>query len=222
MNKKLIIWDFDGVIADTDSAWMKTFYQKVVAEKNYQNSFESFYDMCGGMSVATLKKTFLTLGIELKDDFFEEIKQYFTMLLNTSFPLIENADTTIKNINKTQCLATGTPASRVAWKVALSNLSDIFTEQNSFSSDLVANGKPAPDIFLYAAQKMGFEPKDCIVIEDSFVGLQAAINANMTPVAFVGCPLNNNPKRIEKIKNMGVEHIFADYKNLGMFLNHKI
>ena len=222
MNEKLIIWDFDGVIADTDSVWMKTFYQKIVAEKNYQSSFEELYYMCGGMSIATIKKTFINLGIELKDDFFEEIKQYFTTLLNNNFPLIENADITIKNITKKQCLATGTPASRIAWKVALSNLSDIFNEHNSFSSDLVANGKPAPDIFLYAAEKMGFEPKNCIVIEDSFVGLQAAINAKMTPVAFVGCPLNNNPKRIEKIRQMGVEHIFADYKSLGEFLNHKI
>ena len=220
MQNKLIIWDFDGVIADTDSVWMKTFYQKILAEKNYKSDFETFYDMCGGMSVATIKKTFLNLGIELKDDFFEEIKQYFTELLNKDFPLVKNADTVIKSITKKQCLATGTPASRIAWKVGLSNLSDVFTDKNSFSSDFVEKGKPAPDIFLYAAKQMGTEPKDCIVIEDSFVGLQAAISAGMTPIAFVGCESNNNPKRIEKIKQMGVKHIFADYASLGLFLEN--
>jgi len=220
MQKKLIIWDFDGVIADTDSVWMKIFYQKMIKECGYTQNFEDFYYMCGGMSIITLKKTFQNLGFQIGDSFFEEVKQEFTDTVNANFPLVENADTTIKNINKTQCLATGTPASRISWKVKLSNLEDVFTSKNSFSSELVANGKPAPDIFLYAAQKMGFEPKDCVVVEDSFVGLQAAISANMTPIAFVGCKTNNNQIRIEKIKQMGVKHIFADFIELGKFLEN--
>ena len=136
MKEKLIIWDFDGVIADTDSMWMRAFYKKMVDEKNYKSDFAYFYEMCGGMSIATIKKTFLNLGIEIEDMFFEEIKQFFTDMLNKNFPLVENADKVIKSITKKQCLATGTPSSRVAWKVGLSNLSDVFTEDNSFSSDL--------------------------------------------------------------------------------------
>ena len=97
-------------------------------------------------------------------------------------------------------------------------MSDVFTEDNSFSSDLVEKGKPSPDIFLYAAQKMGFEPERCIVIEDSFVGLQAAISAGMTPVAFIGCQGNDDPDRVEKIKQMGVRYIFSNFKDLGNFI----
>ena len=218
MQHKLIIWDFDGVIADTDSIWMNIFYNKLCTDYNYHMSYEDFYYMCGGMSIITLKKTFQKLGLEIKDDLFEDIKQKFTDILNSNFPLVQNADTVIKSITKPQCLATGTPAARIGWKVKRSNLENVFTKTNAFSSEIVANGKPAPDIFLYAAQKMGFNPQDCIVVEDSFVGLQAAINANMTPVAFVGCQCNNNAKRIEKIKAMGVKHIFADFIELGKFL----
>ena len=218
MQKNLIIWDFDGVIADTDSVWMKMFYQKVVDEKNYQGSFEEFYYMCGGMSMATIKDTFAKIGCELDMDFFACIRDEFTDIVNKNFPLVKNADKVIKGVKKTQCLATGTPASRIAWKVNLSNLSDVFTEENSFSSDFVEKGKPAPDIFLYAAQKMGFAPEECIVVEDSFVGLKAAMNANMTPVAFVGCESNNNQERIEKIKEMGVKYIFSNFDDLGKFI----
>ncbi len=218
MQKKLIIWDFDGVIADTDSVWMKMFYQKVVNEKNYQGSFKELYYMCGGMSVLTIKDTFTKIGIELDMEFFGQIRDAFTDMMNKNFPLVKNADKVIKGITKTQCLATGTPASRIAWKVDLSNLSDVFTDKNSFSSDFVEKGKPAPDIFLYAAEKMGFTPEECVVVEDSFVGLKAAINANMMPIAFVGCEINNNPERIKKIKELGVEHIFESFDDLGMFI----
>lgn len=218
MQKKLIIWDFDGVIADTDSVWMKMFYQKVVNEKNYQGSFKEFYYMCGGMSVFTIKNTFAKIGIELDMEFFGQIRDVFTDMMDKNFPLVKNADKVIKGITKAQCLATGTPASRIAWKVGLSNLSDVFTDKNSFSSDFVERGKPAPDIFLYAAQKMGFTPEECVVVEDSFVGLEAAINANMMPIAFVGCEMNNNPERIEKIKELGVKHIFASFDDLGKFI----
>lgn len=218
MQKKLIIWDFDGVIADTDSVWMKMFYQKVVNEKNYQGSFKEFYYMCGGMSVFTIKNTFAKIGIELDMEFFGQIRDVFTDMMNKNFPLVKNADKVIKGITKAQCLATGTPASRIAWKVGLSNLSDVFTDKNSFSSDFVEKGKPAPDIFLYAAEKMGFTPEECVVVEDSFVGLEAAINANMMPIAFVGCEMNNNPERIEKIKELGVKHIFASFDDLGKFI----
>jgi len=218
MQKKLIIWDFDGVIADTDSVWMKMFYQKVVNEKNYQGSFKEFYYMCGGMSVFTIKNTFAKIGIELDMEFFGQIRDVFTDMMDKNFPLVKNADKVIKGITKAQCLATGTPASRIAWKVGLSNLSDVFTDKNSFSSDFVEKGKPAPDIFLYAAEKMGFTPEECVVVEDSFVGLEAAINANMMPIAFVGCEMNNNPERIEKIQELGVKHIFASFDDLGKFI----
>ena len=218
MQKKLIIWDFDGVIADTDSVWKKMFYQKVVNEKNYQGSFKEFYYMCGGMSVLTIKNTFAKIGTELDMEFIGQIRDVFTDMMNKNFPLVKNADKVIKGITKAQCLATGTPASRIAWKVGLSNLSDVFTDKNSFSSDFVEKGKPAPDIFLYAAEKMGFTPEECVVVEDSFVGLKAAINANMMPIAFVGCEMNNNPERIEKIKELGVKHIFASFDDLGKFI----
>ena len=71
MQKKLIIWDFDGVIADTDYIWMKMFYQKLVTQKQYQTPFEEFHYKCGGMSGITIKKTFNKLGYELNDSFLK-------------------------------------------------------------------------------------------------------------------------------------------------------
>ena len=55
-----------------------------------------------------------------------------------------------------------------------------------FTSQQVSKGKPAPDLFLFAASQMGFSPGDCIVIEDSAAGIEAAIAAGMHVVGFLG------------------------------------
>ena len=61
-----------------------------------------------------------------------------------------------------------------------------FFEPNLFSAGDVRNGKPAPDLFLYAAGKMRVEPRECIVVEDSAVGVIAGVAASMTVIGFVG------------------------------------
>ena len=57
-----------------------------------------------------------------------------------------------------------------------------FFEPNLFSAGDVRNGKPAPDLFLYAAGKMRVEPRECIVVEDSAVGVIAGVAASMTVI----------------------------------------
>ncbi|OQY39012.1 MAG: hypothetical protein B6229_04620 [Spirochaetaceae bacterium 4572_7] len=55
---------------------------------------------------------------------------------------------------------------------------------NIFSSELVENGKPSPDVYLYAASKLGIDPKECLVLEDSEAGVKSAIRAGMQVVWF--------------------------------------
>jgi beta-phosphoglucomutase-like phosphatase (HAD superfamily) len=55
-----------------------------------------------------------------------------------------------------------------------------------FSSSMVKRGKPAPDIFLHAAEKMGADPSHCVVIEDSPLGVEGAVAANMTAIGYTG------------------------------------
>jgi HAD superfamily hydrolase (TIGR01509 family) len=61
-----------------------------------------------------------------------------------------------------------------------------FFEPCLFSANYVANGKPAPDLFLFAADRLQVDPADCIVVEDSAAGVAAATAAGMTPIGFVG------------------------------------
>ena len=82
-----------------------------------------------------------------------------------------------------------------------------FSDERVFSASYVAYGKPEPDLFLYAAEKMNYTPQDCIVIEDSVYGIMAAIRANMTVIAYLEHILYDKEEYIKKINALGKVHI---------------
>ncbi len=84
-----------------------------------------------------------------------------------------------------KCVASSSSIDRIRVSLESTDLIRFF-EPNLFSANEVKNGKPAPDLFLHAANKMRVAPRDCIVVEDSPVGVAAGVAAGMTVIGFVG------------------------------------
>jgi HAD superfamily hydrolase (TIGR01509 family) len=84
-----------------------------------------------------------------------------------------------------KCVASSSTLDRIRVSLEATDLIRFF-EPYLFSASDVHNGKPAPDLFLLAATKMRVRPSDCIVVEDSPVGVAAAVAAGMTAIGFVG------------------------------------
>jgi HAD superfamily hydrolase (TIGR01509 family) len=84
-----------------------------------------------------------------------------------------------------KCVASSSPLDRVRASLECTDLLRFF-EPNVFSASFVRMGKPAPDLFLHAAQSMGRTPAECVVVEDSPAGVAAAVAAGMTAIGFVG------------------------------------
>lgn len=91
----------------------------------------------------------------------------------------------LQALDHPMCVASSSNMERIDASVRLTNLSTYF-DGKLFSTDMVARGKPHPDVFLHAAAEMGFEPSQSLVIEDSPAGLRAAQAAHMKTIAFVG------------------------------------
>jgi len=82
------------------------------------------------------------------------------------------------------CLASSGSHERIRVALRKTGLYDRFTEERIFSSQDVGKGKPAPDLFLHAAETLGADPARCAVVEDSLLGVQAANAAGMTVFGF--------------------------------------
>jgi HAD superfamily hydrolase (TIGR01509 family) len=83
-----------------------------------------------------------------------------------------------------KCVASSSPPDRIRASLETTGLARFF--DFLFSASDVANGKPAPDLFLHAASRMGVQAADCIVVEDSPAGVTAATAAGMAAIGFVG------------------------------------
>jgi len=92
---------------------------------------------------------------------------------------------------------------------------------NIFSAAAVKRGKPAPDLFLFAAKRMGAAPERCIVVEDSVAGITAATAAAMTPIGFAG-GCHCVPDHAGKLQRAGADPVFADMASLAEYLSARL
>ena len=91
----------------------------------------------------------------------------------------------VEGLRARVCVASSSAPERLRLALRVTGYEALFAP-NIFSAADVAQGKPSPDLFLFAARAMGAAPKDCLVIEDSVAGVAAARAAGMTVFGFVG------------------------------------
>jgi len=111
-----------------------------------------------------------------------------------------------------KCVASSSALDRVQLSLETTDLIGFF-EPNLFSATEVPAGKPAPDLFLHAAHRMGVEPQDCVVVEDSAAGVAAAYAAGMRPLGFVGGS-HANPNLGRQLTEAGAQAVVVDMRAL--------
>ncbi|HZP68881.1 MAG TPA: HAD-IA family hydrolase [Pseudolabrys sp.] len=111
-----------------------------------------------------------------------------------------------------KCVASSSSLERIRVSLESTGLIRYF-EPNLFSASDVRNGKPAPDLFLHAAGKMGVEPAACIVVEDSPVGVAAGVAAGMTVIGFAGAG-HVRSQTADQLRGAGARAVISDFRAL--------
>ena len=123
-----------------------------------------------------------------------------------------HADYALSWLRGPKCVASSSSHERI--RVSLESTGLIrFFEPNLFSASDVHKGKPAPDLFLHAAAKMHVEPRQCIVVEDSAVGVAAGVAAGMTAIGFVGGS-HAGGRLAEQLRAAGARAVISDMRAL--------
>jgi HAD superfamily hydrolase (TIGR01509 family) len=214
MKKNLLIWDFDGVIADTEKLWLKNRQILLKEALGIDWDWETVNKHLRGTGDKTKRDVLDKLGIKTDDLFWEKsIEMDMNTMKNEGFVLTPYIEDIFKMPIK-QCIATGGVRSKTAYKIEIAGIASYFPQNRIFTVDMVKHGKPEPDLFLLAAKSMGAEPQACVVIEDSLAGLTAALKAGMHPIAFLGGDLADNEKHFQNIKNLGISDIYHDMRDI--------
>lgn len=124
-------------------------------------------------------------GVTLPDGFNQSINAEIHRRLDAEVLPVEGARAAIEAIGGARCVASSTGITQLRKNLVTAGLADLFND-SVFSASQVKRGKPAPDVFLYAASQMGADPADCIVVEDTVAGVTAARRAGMTVIGFIG------------------------------------
>ena len=107
-----------------------------------------------------------------------------------------------------RCVASSSDRARIELTLELTGLARFFGE-HVFSGTEVAHGKPAPDLFLHAAASMGVPPARCVVIEDSVMGVRAAVAAGMPVIGFAG-GAHAGPGSAARLSEAGAARVIDD------------
>jgi HAD superfamily hydrolase (TIGR01509 family) len=187
MSSKLIIFDCDGVLVDSEIIGNRL-DAVALSTLGYPITTEECIRKFTGMSAKAACQVIKTeSGIDIPFNFFElQHPLLFKTFETELIPLMDPVLSILEELNVNRCVASNSARDRVIRCLDLTNQLSYFSDQSIFSSQQVAKSKPAPDLFLFAANQMGYSPADCIVLEDSPAGVEAALAANMTVIGFLG------------------------------------
>jgi len=181
----LLIFDCDGVLVDSEPLSVAVLIE-MLADLGVAMEEEEAYRRFLGRSLASMTATLWNdYGIETDIDFLEQMRSALFTRFKQELKAIDGMAQTLDQLANSRCVASSSQPERIRYSLGLTGLLEKF-EPHIFSATMVKNGKPAPDLFLHAANAMGMAPADCIVIEDSPAGIEAAKAAGMRVFAFTG------------------------------------
>ncbi|MFF4276479.1 HAD family hydrolase [Streptomyces sp. NPDC001536] len=187
MRYDLVIFDNDGVLVDSEPI-SNRLLAGYLTELGHPTSYEdSIRDYMGSAMHRIHDLIEERTGERLPEDFDDVFHGRVFAAFERELKPVVGAVGVLEKLaaeGVAYCVASSGSHERIRVGHRTTGLDRWFEEARVFSSQDVGRGKPAPDLFLYAAERMGVAPERCVVVEDSPLGVQAAVAAGMDVYGF--------------------------------------
>jgi HAD superfamily hydrolase (TIGR01509 family) len=182
---RLIIFDCDGVLVDSERLAIRIDAQ-VLARLGWRLTEGEIIERFVGRSHEYMVSEIESfLGRRLPDDWEDEFQHLYVEAFTTELRAVHGVVGALDRLDLPTCVASSGSLSKIERSLRLCGLYARF-EGRIFSASQVPNGKPAPDLFLFAADRMRTSPADAVVVEDSPFGIEASRAAGMRVLAYGG------------------------------------
>jgi HAD superfamily hydrolase (TIGR01509 family) len=182
---QLVIFDCDGVLVDSERLAVRV-EAAVLAELGWPLSQAEVVERFMGRSQAFMAQAILDrLGRRLPDDWQDRLDRRYRAAFDAELAPVDGIVEALDRIATPTCVASSGSHEMLRHTLGLTGLYQRF-EGRIFSASEVAEGKPAPDLFLHAPARLGAEPAACAVVEDSRYGVEAARAAGMRAFGYTG------------------------------------
>lgn len=181
MSEICVIFDLDGTLVDSEGLCNRTLLELVT---DLQDTVENMTRRYRGMKLRTIFEDIENrIGEKLPDQFEQRYRVAVADLFETELEPMPGVHDMLDALPYPCCIASSGPLFKIRQALDVCNLASYFDDR-LFSAYEVGVWKPDPGLFLHAAREMGFSPSQCIVVEDSIPGIEAAVAARMTPLLY--------------------------------------
>lgn len=178
-----VVFDLDGVLLDTEELWDEA-RRELVEERGGQWPEDAQRTMMGMSSQEWSRYMHEELGVaDPPERISAEVVRRLEKLYRERLPLIPGALDAVRRLAARRRLAIASSSNRplIDLFLELARTADLF--RATVSSEEVEHGKPAPDVYLEAARRLGVDPARCVAVEDSENGIRSAAAAGMKVIA---------------------------------------
>lgn len=211
---KLVIFDCDGVLVDSEritNAVLAGMLNELGLSVSLNDMFEHFM----GKSMPQCLELITTmLGKSPPSNFEERYRERSRVALETGLLPVPGVPEMLNELKLPCCVASSGSHDKMRTTLGITGLLHRF-QGRLYSVTEVACGKPAPDVFLYAAAQCGVKPGDCAVVEDTPTGVQAGVAAGMTVFGYSGLI------GAKQLRSAGAHYTFKHMRELNSLLNQK-
>ncbi len=211
---KAVIFDLDGCLVDSEPLVIAAISQQIRRMGIADISADEISARFLGVSMQVICRQLAKRSDVVSErDFVAKVEAQLLVQYRTQLRRIDGVMALLEALRTRGvpvAIATGGSIFRMTATLNSSALSGYF-DGVAFSADQVAQGKPAPDLFLFAAQQLGVAPTDCVVLEDSPHGVKGAVAAGMRAIGFVGGSHldNRRDSHTRELESAGAGAVFS-------------
>lgn len=210
---ELIIFDCDGVLVDSEPLSMRILLQTIAEAGGKITAAEGYESFLGKSMASVCDLLRRDYGIDMDAAALERMRRRLYQAFRQELRPIRDIAETLGALEHPVCVASSSQPERIGLSLEVTGLTGFF-DSHVFSAAMVERGKPAPDLFLHAARQMGVDPADCIVVEDSPAGIEAALAAGMGAFGFAGGSHAQSQEHRQQLLALGPRRVFDNMLEL--------
>ncbi len=209
----LVIFDCDGVLVDSEPISMRLLLETLGEAGLTLDADEAHARFLGRSLASTREILARDFGVVLSDEALAAMRHRLYAAFRAELQPIPYIAETLDRLPCVFCVASSSQPERIELSLSATGLWPRFAGR-AFSATMVRHGKPAPDLFLYAAETLGYAPSACLVVEDSPAGITAAQAAGMRVVAFTGGSHATTDRHRDAIAALAPDALIDDMRAL--------
>lgn len=210
----LVIFDCDGVLVDSEPLSLSVL-SETLTRRGLPADLPYVTRHFLGRQLATVREHAAAHQLDLPPNFEHDLNDQLVQRFRSELLPIPHVAGLLAGLALPRCVGSSSDLARVRLSLEVTGLAQFFGE-HLFTAEMVSRGKPEPDLFLFAAERMGAVPAACLVIEDSPHGVLAARAAGMQVWAFTGGSHHRGrAEAAAALLEAGAHQLFDDMRTLG-------